>query len=87
MLAMLKPSLMIAALTIAFSARDDACQTAGRGYDEARAAVAVALRAYDQCVAASLGRYDCSGEFGELELEQDRFERAVEGYRGECQQR
>lgn len=53
-------------------------------YRAAVAAVTDTIRAYEKCVAESLGRADCSGEFGELELAQDRFEIAVGGLRKGC---
>ena len=61
------------------------CGKLGARYQATVAAVTDTLRTYERCVAVSLGRNDCSGEFGDLELEQDRFEIAVADYRKVCQ--
>lgn len=47
--------------------------------------VTEALRAYEQCVAASGARYACSVEFSDLDLAQDGFESAVTEYAKGCQ--
>jgi hypothetical protein len=60
------------------------CQKLDARYRVAIAGVSDALRAYEKCVAESLGRADCSGEFAELELAQDRFEIAVGDLRKGC---
>ena len=70
-------------LAVAFAPVEDGC-LAGRQYNDAVPAITRALRSYENCVAQSLGRNDCSGEFGELELEQDRFENAVADLRKGC---
>ena len=75
------------ALLILAVAADDAadCGKLSARYHATVAAVTDALHAYEKCIAASLGRNDCSGEFGDLELEQDRFEIVVADYAKVCQ--
>ncbi len=64
-----------ALLTLAAASAGDTglgdCQKLGSRYRVVVATVTDALSAYEKCVAESLGRADCSGEFGELELAQD----------------
>ena len=48
-------------------------------------AVHAAVRAYERCVTASLGRNDCSADYMELQITQRDFERAVDERRANCE--
>lgn len=73
--------LMLAALS---GAESDPCKRAGARYKAAKAEVIETLRAYQQCVAESLGRDDCAEEFADLDLAQARHERAIADYHNAC---
>jgi len=76
--------LALAAASAGDADRGD-CQKLDARYRAAVAGITDTLHAYEKCLAGSLGRADCSGEFGELELAQDRFEIAVGDLRKGCQ--
>ena len=47
-------------------------------------AVLAAVRAYERCVKASLGRDDCDADYVELQVTQRDFERAVNDREAQC---
>jgi hypothetical protein len=62
----------------------DPCKRASARYEGAKAEVIETVRAYQQCIAESLGRDDCGEEFADLDLAQARHERAVADYHNYC---
>jgi hypothetical protein len=68
----------------ALSGVDDPCKRVGQRYEAAKKEVIEAVRAYERCIAASRARETCEAEFGDLDLAQDRYERAVADYRDAC---
>jgi hypothetical protein len=62
----------------------DACRQVANRYEMAAAAIIDALRIYEKCVDASHGRDDCSAEYSDLDVAQDRFETAVSEYNERC---
>ena len=69
--------LGMAILAVVTAAPSDPCKRAGDHYQAAKAEVHEAARAYQQCVAESLGRDDCGEEFADLDLASARHETKV----------
>jgi len=70
----------------AFIAADNPqqCGEAMAAYNEMVVAVLAAVRAYERCVKASLGRDDCDADYVELQVTQRDFERAVNDREAQC---
>ena len=75
--------MMLAALTAADNSQQ--CPEALASYNEMVIAVHAAVRAYERCVAASLGRDDCGADYIELQVTQRDFEAAVDEWRAKCE--
>jgi hypothetical protein len=61
------------------------CEDAVDNYNRRKRDLLYSIPAYLRCVQSSRGHNDCSSEFNRVRSEQDDFERAVRGYRSECE--
>jgi hypothetical protein len=74
---------LLISTTSTFADRAD-CEDAISSYNSAVSDISTALRRYSNCISASQGRDDCSGEFRRLRNAQGDFESAVSRYGSEC---
>jgi hypothetical protein len=77
-------STLLAIAALAQTSSPDGCSRATQHFDAASREVSAVLPAYQRCVAASGARDDCTVEFGDLDMAQDRFEAAVREYAEAC---
>ena len=82
---MLLSSLVFAFLPTA-AADPGQCRESLAHYNDMVAAIHSAARVYERCVAASLARDDCGGEFIELQATHKDFEAAVTERAAKCGQ-